>query len=311
MTDITYFQTYSGKENHLTNNTMLLFKYIYDHKPKKFANIINLITGDKIHVGISIQNQVKSTNSTPDGSISQAGFKILFEAKLTNDTSDTQIKNHLKDEANYLIVLTRDKSKENEDKTIYTTYSEIIEKIRTELKDWDENLNEIVDQYENFCASQKVLSVIKMAVNPCSETIKLNEKNAMYHNCSGGSRAAAKFIGIYDNKKIRFVGEIEAVVLFGDNCKYEYERGVESQELDKRIEQHIEDTRILYKTENWPNAGERFFILKRPLGETNFVKQSRGGLWGLRYFNLSADYEVKPEDDAKAVAEKLNGQTFD
>lgn len=41
MANISYFQHYAGKENHVTNNTLLMLRYMYHASPLKLEQVLS------------------------------------------------------------------------------------------------------------------------------------------------------------------------------------------------------------------------------------------------------------------------------
>lgn len=91
-----YFQRYHEKENVATANTMLLLSRLYSYSPTKF---FRLLQSELISIGfepeIKFALQEKAKNSIPDAVISQDGFKIVIETKLSDWFNSNQLVNHL------------------------------------------------------------------------------------------------------------------------------------------------------------------------------------------------------------------------
>jgi hypothetical protein len=110
MSTIHYFPRYSQKENMVTNNTMLLFKRLYNNSMGKFNRLMNSIledSGIELDASIKFGQQEKGQYSIPDAFIQQDSFKILIETKLYNQQDINQIKNHFtvfKDEPNQIFL---------------------------------------------------------------------------------------------------------------------------------------------------------------------------------------------------------------
>ena len=83
MSEISYFQKYTQQENHITNNTLLMFRHLYRHNPLGFERFLNnMIDDEKLEIGLVFQQQVRAKKSVPDGIISQEPFNIYIEAKV-------------------------------------------------------------------------------------------------------------------------------------------------------------------------------------------------------------------------------------
>lgn len=97
MSGLSYFQRYSQRENHATNNTLLLLKYFYQKSPKRFSDLLeNLSEDDAFDVGVQFEQQIKGKHSVPDGLISQEPFHIYIETKVGSDLDAMQLFAHFK-----------------------------------------------------------------------------------------------------------------------------------------------------------------------------------------------------------------------
>ena len=93
---IHYFQRYHGKENVATANTMLLLSRLYSYSSNKFFDFLsseNFFNSFEPEIVFNLQE--KSVDSVPDATISQEGFKIIVETKLTDWFSIDQLMRHL------------------------------------------------------------------------------------------------------------------------------------------------------------------------------------------------------------------------
>ena len=95
MTRLSFFQRYSQRENHSTNNALLLLRRFYQASPTKIEDALTSILEEQIFIGLGFGLQVKIGPSTPDALISQRAMHIYIEAKTGNELSRPQIENHL------------------------------------------------------------------------------------------------------------------------------------------------------------------------------------------------------------------------
>lgn len=52
MSAINYFQTYSQRENHVTNNTMLMLRHVYHASPRLLEKVLQaLLDEDEVEIG--------------------------------------------------------------------------------------------------------------------------------------------------------------------------------------------------------------------------------------------------------------------
>ena len=86
---IHYFQRYHEKENVATANTMLLLSRLYSYSSDKFFRFLKSeYFADSFDPELVFTLQEKSVDSIPDATITQEGFKIVVETKLTDWFAD-------------------------------------------------------------------------------------------------------------------------------------------------------------------------------------------------------------------------------
>ena len=91
-----YFQRYHSKENVATANTMLLLSRLYSYSPEKFFKLLKSeIFSDIFEPEMTFRMQERNKNSVPDATITQEGFKIVVEAKMTDWFYEDQLIRHL------------------------------------------------------------------------------------------------------------------------------------------------------------------------------------------------------------------------
>ena len=94
---IHYFQRYHEKENVATANTMLLLSRLYSYSSDKFFRFLKSeYFADSFDPELVFTLQEKSVDSIPDATITQEGFKIVVETKLTDWFYADQLMRHLK-----------------------------------------------------------------------------------------------------------------------------------------------------------------------------------------------------------------------
>lgn len=91
-----YFQRYHSKENVATANTMLLLSRLYSYSPEKFFKLLKSeIFSDIFEPEMTFRMQERNKNSVPDATITQEGFKVIVEAKMTDWFYEDQLMRHL------------------------------------------------------------------------------------------------------------------------------------------------------------------------------------------------------------------------
>lgn len=332
MSKIHYFQRYTQRENVVTNNTMLLFSRLYHYSPLKFKKFLDTLLEFDIEVGVNFTQQEKNSNSTPDGVITQESFKIAIETKLHNGFGIKQLENHLtsfKDEnKSVLIALSNipmdsgqlkdvrlrvsnfnDENKKNI-LLISTTFQQIISIFREELSDYDIELNDIIDDYEEFCNNTGLLpkDYPRMLIVPCGSTIKDNIEFKLYYDPAHRSFSRATHIGIYNNKAVKAIGRISNVVT-ADYDEEKEELKIIHQDTETSQDQKERIRLIILRakeTLGWSIAkGHKFFCFE-DMEITNYRKISSGGIMGKRYENLELKTGLGKNATTIEFAEALN-----
>ncbi|MEC4685067.1 MAG: hypothetical protein VST71_04955 [Nitrospirota bacterium] len=328
MGQIHYFQRYSSRENAVTNNTLQLFARIYEQSPDQLANLLTEITGENIEIGIDISQQQRSGDSVPDGIIGQRSFKILIETKVDAGIDESQLVRHASqfkgEDQKILLLLTKEKVesgnlrsieskiKESNPGVIFsnTTFEDICSKSKTLFKEHETHINAIIEDYWQYCNDSELFdqAIYLMRVLPCSVSLELNAKYGIYYHGSDRGYTNHRYLGIYANKSVRYIWEIESVFDVTWN-KSELTKqlvtGTDTNKFDERIIGIIEESKSVcgYYTDK----GHRFFC-GEPV-ETDFRKVSPGGIQGAKLFNLK---ELIGEPTSIQIAAKnLSQLTWD
>lgn len=111
-----------------------------------------------------------------------------------------------------------------------------------------------------------------------------------------------KYFGLYRNKSVMAIGEIEAIIDVYSESKTEIYWINESQNTKDYITRAIEKA-ILLRSERLP---QRIFLLGA-LAKTDFIKDSKGGMFGSKIYLNVKDLGVI---NSKELAVKLNGKKW-
>ena len=336
MSKVSHFQVYSQRENHVTNNTLLVLRHFYQASPFKLERVLNSLLDEDFKIGLSFEQQVRGDKSVLDARILQPSLLIGVETKLYDNLWSDQIRRHIDSiatsreagaPATFLVALTKEpaptidlkqmeiyaKGKAITFKTV--TFSQIIESLREACAEYEQNLISILEDYESFVESQGLLDDRgkRIVVFPCGTSYKENEKFCLYYEGpERPSKRGCKFIGIYRSKIVSLVGEISSIL----TCKLanehleliEVELGRATDDQQKRIYEVI-------KTTNYYDlSGPQRYYLADEFYETKLQKTSKGGLWGYKYLNIPeiVGSSVKTGDiTAKDLAAGLMNRTFD
>lgn len=296
MADVHYFPRYTLRENFVTNNTLLLFRRLYDYNLRKFGKFLTELDENlesySGRLGLHINQQIRTGNSVPDGFIIQHPLKIIVETKMDEGFSESQLRRHLDtmSESDIMMLLSpqgepsdgkmvaslRDKAT-----IVITSFQEIIVAAKSCLSKHDEDMNALVDDYEAFCSETELLprDDYTLFVASCSYTIDMNARLKLYYCPSSWNRRKSKYLGIYGDKVVRHIGRINNVVscdLNRDGTLSIIEGEPNSDERE-RIKKAIQEQGL--------GPGFKFFLCSE-MEKTFFKKQTKGGMRSLRYFDL-------------------------
>ena len=178
---IHYFQRYHGKEDMATANTMLLLSRLYSYSPDKFFKFLKSEYFDNLfEPELVFTLQEKSSDSRPDATITQEGFKIVVETKLTDWFYSEQLMRHLNsfgNEKNKVMITLASELMSEEKRLdfekqlkeynstqkypvihINTTFEKIINAIRRFIDDRDYEMRDILDDYRDYCYNDNLIS---------------------------------------------------------------------------------------------------------------------------------------------------------
>jgi hypothetical protein len=329
MSKIHYFQRYSSVENTVTNNTLQLIARIYEYSPIQASKLLNEITGANVEIGIAIQQQTRHKDSVPDGLITQQGFKILIEAKVDAAIDTDQLVRHARSFSNESVKILLLLTKQSISKTLIqetkraickvddtvlfcnVTYQRICRSVQGLFKEYEHEIVSLVEDYVEYCNDSHLYdqSSYLMRVLPCSDTYVLNKEYGIYFQPSDRNCTDHAFVGIYANKSVQSIWQIESVydvAWNGTSLKKNFVSGVDSgSKYDQKIIAIIEAARneCGYKVSD----GCRFYC-GEPF-ETDFKKTSPGGIQGARFFNLKD--VIGDFSDAEEAANLLSFKTWE
>lgn len=327
MSKIHYFQRYSTHENTVTNNTLQLFARIYEYSASRASGLLYDITGEEIEIGIEIKQQERVENAIPDGAIIQRSFKILIESKVDSGNDQNQLLRHAGkfsgESKQILLLLTKQKIDKNTETNIKrsihdkypsvifsnVTYKKICDSLGKLFEDYESEMKALAEDYIEYCNDEKLFDQSRylMRIVPCGQSMDINKKYGIYFHPSDRGYTKHQYIGIYKGKKVRYLWEIDTVydIEYNDGTlNKKIVQGRETNDYDEKLISIINDA----KTNCGYNisTGHRFFC-GNPM-QTNFIKETAGGIQGSRFINLK---EVLGEyTDADEVAKKLYYKTW-
>jgi hypothetical protein len=309
MSRVSYFQRFSQHENHATNNTLLVLRHFYQLSPFKIQRVLTSLLETDLSIGLAFEQQVRGDASVPDALITQESMRIFIETKRGGEVDPDQIHRHFKSitsdaasssRGDILIALTKEQIPESERKSLATdgllqritftaiTFSQVVEALRAQCADFEQELLAIVDDYESYLAEEGLLEERnqRLVVFPCGTSIAENARFGLYYEpLSRPCKRNYHFISIYNLKTISYVGAVEAIAVatYGDGgFSFTEEAGQLTDDHRTRITDAIEATPY-YDLKSTPH---RFYLVDSFI-PTSAKKTSPGGIQGLRYLDLS------------------------
>jgi len=276
--------------------------------------------------------QEKSVDSIPDATISQESFKIVVETKMSDWFYSDQLIRHLNsfgdEKFKVLITLAPEKMEANKKLDfdnrlkeynstqdypimhVNTTFEKITEAIQDLINDRDYEMQEVLDDYLNYCYKDKLIadSWKRMKMQLCGATFDFNVKENLYYNGIDRPFSAHDYIGLYKEKSVKAIGKIEAIITAiktETGLKYEAEFGKLTDSRKEQIDKAIVDG----KNYGYALTNERYFFVEK-FYETDFRKTSSGGSMGSRNFDLTQVLEIEKLPDTKDIAELLKQKTW-
>ena len=333
MTAISYFQRFSQKENHVTNNTLLVIRHFYRSSPQKLNLLLNALLEEEVSVGLEFQQQIRGTHSVPDALITQQPLSIFFEAKLGGLLDDDQILRHAESiksrnvpngsailiglTSKPLSSTTENSLKEKVEKFgirfFAITYTNLVIELRKLCAEHEQDLIEIIEDYRSFLAASNLLSKPNnwMVAFPCGITLPENIRFGVYFEpASRASKGDYPFLGIYRNKKISHIGRIISGAIL------QFPSDIPTETFGQWENENLEPIRHIIAAATYYTLTERqhrYYIVDKFI-ETNFIKSSPGGMQAQRYFDLSQYTDgvtYNSETSTQVVAKALQGKSFE
>ena len=331
MSQISYFQRYSQRENHATNNSLLMLKHIYERSPNLFERVLAELIADENTVptiGPVFAQQERVGAQIPDGSIVQTGFRFLIEAKGPGIAPDEQqLVRHLdalgsakdmKFETKLLALTSETILRKSDDpRLIRATFDDLLSAIESTCSG-ERQLAPIIEDYRGFLGEEGLLPTKRwtMVAVPCGDTAQENVKLRVYYHPATkvAYEDRASFMGIYRDKCITHIARLSRAVvcrIHDDNTLevVDPQEGILSDDEHSRIEKAV-----ILGTQHYGSFARepRRFYLFDEIEICDFRKVSAYGMPGHRYFDLK-DYTSlgkMPHDDLPAIAAQLREATW-
>lgn len=332
--EISLFSGYSGKENRTTNYCLLALKLLYEENPKYLDEALNQLTSGQVSgsIGVSFYQQAKHEHSIPDGVIVQKPLTLFIETKNFDWFYDDQLERHLDglskepglkvllalanfealDEARFERI--KQLCKEQYSGKIAfasATFEGFLDALR--LSGLPKDLEDLLADLEGYLSQENLLPTWKHKLDVCncagdSYSHIPPEHNTYICPAKGGaySHSRSRYFGMYKDKRVQYVAEIEAVVDVYPGSEGNTE--LRWRNISSKTKKALQEEGRRKMQEVWPDAdwAGRVFVLG-PLHETEFWKDSKGGMMGSKqYFDVSS----LKVDNAEELAEKLRGKQW-
>jgi len=332
MSEISYFQKYSQKENHITNTVLFMLRTLYRKHPRKLQTVLqNLFSENNenifyLTIGPKFNQQISMEASVPDGQIFQEEFNIIIEVKPDKNWNEPQLIRHIESAAGasrkntVLLLLSTDKSPQFSEKLtskakdegvtlLSTSFDSLIEAIAQDevIAEHETDLIEISNDFKD------VLSAAKLLENPylmfafgCSRTLTWNLNHKIYYDKLSRPTKSNVLTGFYANKKIHALGKASATLTGSLKNGFKVEGRHKSKnkaELESILKLAIE------KSDLSKNHEDLRWYIYDDLHPTDFEKATPYGYFQGVWFNLKNYSNVDPTN-LKLLAEKLKNKKF-
>lgn len=333
---IHYFQRYHSKENVATANTMLLLSRLYSYSSDKFFRFLKSeYFSDRFEPEIVFTLQEKSEESVPDATITQEGFKIVVETKMSDWFHSDQLLRHLKsfkEERNKVLItiapelMAKDKKAKFEEQLreynenhdypvihINTTFELLADAVQGVIDDRDYEMQDVLDDYLNYCYNDSLILVPDswkwMRVQLAGTTFDFNIRQKLYYDDIDRGFRAHDYLGLYKEKSVRAIGRITDIITDVLEEDGEITYSVEKGEIDDNKKRDIAIAIEDGKNYGYSLTKTRFFFVDK-FYETDFRKTTPRAPMGSRVFDLTQVMGVSELPDTSVIAEKLKSITW-
>lgn len=314
---------------------MLLLSRLYQYSSDKFFRFLKSeFFSDAFEPEIVFNLQEKSVESIPDATITQESFKIVVETKMSDWFYTDQLLRHLKSfgDEKYKVMITLapelmnpEKKKEFEEHLkeynatqtypvmhVNTVFERIVDAIRDVIDDRDYEMQEVLDDYLNYCYNDKLIIVSdswkRMRVQLAGTTFNFNVSENLYYDNIERGFSAHDYLGLYKEKSVRAIGKIKAIITAVTTevgIEYKAELGELTDDRKQQICNAIEDG----KNYGYVMTGERYFFVDK-FYETDFKKITPRAPMGTRVFDLTQVLETEQLPETEGIAGLLKTKTW-
>jgi len=337
MATINFFQKYSQGENTVTNNVLLMLSMVYEINPRYYEEYINsLIEENEYYQVIPVFSQQFNNggNGFIDGHIKLMASTIIIETKLSGlewiqkllkytdsfSNEESKVLFHLSSiryPESDINLIKRELAKSEVTKKVKfvsISYKDLVVQLDLlrNLYPYEIQLQKIFQQFDQYTHEMNLIPEERhiLRAMACGQSFDLNIKHKFYFDLASRGYRNFDYIGIYSNKSVRYIGEVENMIVadYDVDTKvldiYESTSEVTDNQKSRLIDAIEDSVQAGWNTDD----SHRFFLLKN-FENTNFVKVSSGGIMRSRYFYLEDEPGIKVES-TKQIAKALLSQTW-
>lgn len=334
MTAVSHFQRFSQRENHATNNTLLVLRHLYQVSPAKLQAVLNTLLEDtQIAIGVQFDQQVRGSQSVPDAHIYQTPWRIYVETKLGAALDADQIERHInsisasQDGVTVLLGLTSGSvepiqaerlaatAREKNVKFKWITFVDLADALQSQCAEYETALTAIITDYVDYLRGEGLLESRDdwLLVVPCGDSYEENKRFGLYYDAvNRPSRGGCRYLGIYKNRTVSLIGDIVAVIV----CSYQDGKAVPQgpAEFGEITEERLSRiTAVIEATSYYDLKGttQRYFVTDG-LHETEIRKSTKGGIQGPMYLKIDKLLGARRPRDwpLDRLAQELAGTSF-
>lgn len=195
---------------------------------------------------------------------------------------------------------------------INTTFERIVDSIWDVIDDKDYEMQEVLDDYLNYCYNDKLIIVSdswkRMRVQLAGTTFDFNISENLYYDNIDRGFSTHDYLGLYKEKSVRAIGKITAIitaVTTEAGIEYKAELG----ELTDNRKQQICNAIVYGKNYGYVMTDERYFFVDK-FYETDFKKITPRAPMGTRVFDLSQILETEQLPEIQEIVELLKAKTW-
>lgn len=306
---ISQFQKYSQKENTVTNNILLMLSRLNDLKVEYYKSIIEKLSDgvQSYEPQANFLQQIGSNRGIIDGYIEVKASKIVIETKLSQKELINKLTKYgdvfRKDVQNQLWHLSSNCYSDEEVEFINNKlqieypniviefnnllFLNLIENLEEIYEDniHDHELKLLYEDFKDYCYEEGLVndSAYKLLFVPTGFSYRWNIKHKMYFCPANWHKQEFSYFGLYNSKSVRSISKVESVIV----ADFDISSKTLNVHSKKHTDKQIERLKLALIDYGESQSGLKYYILpENDFYETDFKKDSNGGIQGFRYKDL-------------------------